>query len=169
MVTILQVYGPFPVPFQANKGARQITKDGIKEFWKSIQEPGLSEKQGCYVFGIQAGKGFTPWYVGKTGKAFINECFQPQKMVKYYDALATGKKGTPIMFLVAPVGNKKTVEKRDLKDIETFLIQSAKQKNARLLNSHKAGIPDWNIEGVIRGKQGQPSKAAQTFKKMLNL
>jgi hypothetical protein len=64
------------------------------------KNPTLLDKRGCYVFGIRAGKGFTPAYAGKATKKFKNEVFGHHKLAKYQRYLADVAKGTPVLFFV---------------------------------------------------------------------
>ena len=75
------------------------------------------------------------------------------------------------MFFVVPEGqNKRIVPKQDLDDIETFLNQSAKQKNPNLLNIQKTkNLPDWSIAGVVRSSKGKAGKENSVFKKLMGL
>lgn len=62
MATDLEIIGPVSIPFQKNgKGsAKHIGKAEVKAFWASKEAQGIADKQGCYVFALQAAKGFRP-------------------------------------------------------------------------------------------------------------
>ena len=55
---IFQCHGPFDVPTYNGKAAKIVDSERLTEFWNSAS--GLSEKRGCYVFAVRAGKGFRP-------------------------------------------------------------------------------------------------------------
>ena len=62
MATIFAAEGPFDVPFYQGKAGHTITDENVKDFWARHDD--LGKQRGCYVFGIRAGKGLTPSYVG---------------------------------------------------------------------------------------------------------
>jgi hypothetical protein len=98
MTTIFAVDGPYDVPCYQGSGGRTITDENTQEFWKN--NPHIAMERGCYVFGIRAGRGFTPAYVGKASKSFKQEVFSPHKLSRYQQFLADYRRGTPIMFFV---------------------------------------------------------------------
>jgi len=175
MSKTLHVYGPYEIPFRVIHGnVKNIDRDPhVEKFWNGIKSDNSSKKllnkQGCYVFAIRAGKGFNPWYIGKTTKRFKDECFQPHKLEHYNTVLNHGITGSPVMFFVAPEGNSKKVGKKDLDDIETTLIQYGKLKNDKIRNSRKTSLPDWSIAGVIRGHKGESGTISAKFRKMLGI
>lgn len=61
-----EVHGPFKVPTERWKSGRIIPKD-LTDFWDGT---GLGERCGVYIFGIRAGRGITPIYVGKATRRF---------------------------------------------------------------------------------------------------
>ena len=98
MATLFHVHGPLVVPYYQGKAGRTITDENVREFWTANAE--MAKKRGCYVFGIRAGKGYTPGYVGKATKNFRQETYAPHKLARYQQFLADYRKGTPVMFLV---------------------------------------------------------------------
>jgi len=171
-VTKLFVSEPLEIPFARSKNhssTKKILKEHINAFWKGTAASKYSEKQGCYIFAMRAGKGFTPWYVGKTKSSLVSECFADHKRLKYNEILCDGNKGTPVMFFIAPKDSVKVVEKKDLASIEKQLIQIAYAKNPDLKNVHGTNVANWIIEGVIRSGQGKPSKKARQFRTMMGM
>jgi hypothetical protein len=75
---------------------RTISKTDIGTFWSVAAL--IANGVGCNVFGIRAGKGMTPLYVGKATKSFAEETFAADKLNKYYYGLTQYRKGTPIFF-----------------------------------------------------------------------
>ncbi len=59
---VVKVKGPIKIPCHVGKGGRTISDDNIRDFWRSYKK--YEDRRGCYVFGIRAGKGCTPGYVG---------------------------------------------------------------------------------------------------------
>jgi hypothetical protein len=170
-LTELIVLGPHLIPYtgQAKGTSKHITKDNAKSFWEKEKVKETAMKQGCYIFALKNGKGFTPWYVGKATKNFKQEALHPTKLNHYNEVIFKGKKGTPVVFFIAKPANLKTVPKKQIDDLEIFLIQSAYYKNPELKNKHNANEPSWSITGVVRGGKGKASINAKQFKLMLNL
>ncbi len=169
--TILEVYGPIEIPHNGQKtgSTKRIDRAFAKEFWAQNDAGPLAKKQGCYIFALRAGKGFTPWYVGKAGKSFEQECFTDHKIRHYNDVLWLGKKGKPIMFFVAQSGSKNKIPAGIIKEMEDYLIQSAVYKNPDLCNIRQTKIPEWGVAGVVRGGKGRRAMVAQTFKTMMGI
>lgn len=171
MSTMLRVSTPFAVRCEkAIVGkARQITKKCVNDFWEQDGVDIYAEKQGCYIFAMKSSHGYLPWYVGKATKCFKQECFHHHKLLKFNEVLFKGKSGTPVLFFVAPGGNKKKVRWETIEQMETFLIQSAYSRNPGLKNDTKKKGPEWGIKGVVRSGQGQPETTAKAFTKMMGL
>lgn len=164
-----KVYGPFKIPFDGNV-QKKVKDSELNKFWQQGDLKKIQKKQGLYIFALQAGKGYTPWYVGKTAKQdFVKECFTTDKLNKYNKTLFKGLKGTPVMFFIARPGNKKKAPNAIVDNMETFFIQEAKYKNSGLLNTQKAKLPEWGIDGVIRSGKGTSSKQSRGFKKLMGL
>lgn len=164
----LEVFGPFKIEYKnVRKGAeKQVDTDQFKTFWEKASP--CATKQGCYVFALRAGRGYTPWYVGKTTRDFKHECFQPAKLVYYNDVLFHYK-GTPMMFFIAKEDRKNKVGKEVISKVETFLIQQAYFENPYLPQKIGVKPPGWSIKGVIRGGQGRADAKATAFAKMMGL
>jgi hypothetical protein len=171
MAKNLKIYAPIEIPFLQQTGgtAKQIRDEDVTAFWAKAHAAVIENKQGCYVFALRAAKGYQPWYVGKATKNFKQECFTDHKLRKYNEVLFDGRKGTPVMFFVAPSGNVSKVPEATCDEIETFLIQAAYVENPDIKNRQKTKIPEWTIEGVVRPDKGMPSKIAKVFKTMLGL
>ncbi|MFZ1730432.1 MAG: hypothetical protein WBQ23_10130 [Bacteroidota bacterium] len=171
MSTELITYEPIDIPFKKQKSgsAKIIEKVHVKEFWEKVEAKRISDKQGCYIFALRASKGFTAWYIGRATKNFEQECFTSHKLVHYNGVLFDGRKGTPVMFFIAPSGDKKKVSAKICDEVETFLIQAALVQNPEIRNRQKTNIPDWTIAGVVRRSRGGISKKAKNFRTMLGL
>ena len=88
-------------PFKLHKNGPLVNRRMCARFWQSVEqgEPGLAKAVGCYVFGIRAGRGAKPWYVGKTEmRSFKGECLTPDKLNKYNEALNGRRSGTAIPY-----------------------------------------------------------------------
>jgi hypothetical protein len=165
-MVLFSVEGPFQVPTYDGKVARVIDEDSFSRFWERIE---IADDRGCYVFGIRAGRGIKPIYVGRATKTFRQEVFTSHKLWKYQQCLADTKKGIPVMFFVVSPSSRGKPNVKVIKELEDFLIQTAVSKNPDLLNVKGTSKADWGINGVIRGRQGQPSISALALKKSLGL
>jgi hypothetical protein len=158
-------HGPHTVPTTKLNAGKTIDPDDIKTFWAA--NASLASRKGCYVFAMQAGAGLTPFYVGKATKGFKQEVFTAHKLNKYAKALASYASGTPVLlFVLAPQGTGATNLKA-IKELEKYLIQRAADVNPNLTNIQNKAKPTWGIAGVLRAKQGKPSKAAQKLRKCI--
>ena len=170
MATDLHVFGPFDVPFDGSGNVKRIESEHKADFWSGTRITRLRKKQGCYVFALRAAKGFVPWYVGQASKGFERETFTPDKRDKYNRALTRRRKGTPVLFFVAPTGAKNKVPSKELNHVEKELIQFAITRNPDICNvQNTKNAPRWTIKGVIRSPKGKPSKTEKGFKKMLRI
>lgn len=169
--TELVVHGPFEVPHDSlGKGtSKRITRDHAKEFWNLPEIRAVRAKRGCYVFALRVSRGFTPWYVGMSTKSFEKEVFDDHKLVHYNDVVYSRYKGVPVMFFVAPPGQKRSFPKSEIDELETYLIQAAVVKNPEIRNVRKTKMPGWTIRGVVRGGRGKAPANAKKFRAMMGL
>lgn len=167
MTTIFSVHGPLEVPVYVGKASRTITEECARRFFTT--HTAHASSRGCYVFGIRAGKGFTPGYVGRATKSFRQEVFAPHKLSKYQQMLADYQRGTPVLFfLVAPMRKGKP-NATHVSELEEFLIQVGVAANENLLNIRGTKEENWGVAGVLRSGIGKPSKGARQFKSMMKL
>lgn len=158
------VHGPFEFSPEGWPKNRIYTKARAKTFCeKNIQ---TLQMAGCYVFCIRAGRGYTPWYVGKTKNHFSQETFTNDKLQKYNEAVSNIKQGTGVLFFLEASGQGQSREKQ-IKELELFLIQTAAYKNPKLVNVHGKRGPKWNIRGILRTYQGAATKSSRVFKRAL--
>ena len=171
MAKDLIVYGPIEIPFrrQANGNAKHIDGAHVQAFWRNQSAQTIAKKQGCYVFALRAARGYCPWYIGKATCSFEQEALSTHQLGHYNAVLFDGRKGTPVLFFVAPQDNKRKVPRAICDKIETFLIQSALVENPDIRNRQKTKIPAWTIKGVLRPNQGKPTKLEQAFKKLMGI
>jgi len=167
MNTMFSVYGPFNVPCYQGKAARTISDDNVKNFWK--QHPSMAQYKGCYVFGIRAGKGFTPGYAGKATRSFKNEAFGSHKLARYQQFLADYQRGTPVIFFVVYPSKKGKVNVRHIEELETFLIQNGVRVNPDIMNVKGTKVAKWGIKGVLRCGKGKVSQGVNEFRRLLKL
>jgi hypothetical protein len=161
------VRGPLEVPYYQGNGGRTITDSNIEKFWQINQK--YQKRRGCYVFGIRAGKGFAPGYVGKATKSLKQEVFSPHKLSRYQQFLADYAKATPILFFVLAPVQKGKPNSSQIGEIEKYLISLAVTANPDLLNQKETKPLDWGIKGVVRGGKGKTSGGTRDFRQMLGI
>ena len=167
--TDLMVYGPFEVPIRLVNRVKFIDTDRLSTLWTDSRVTPIASKRGIYVFATRAGRGFTPWYVGRTAKGFEREVFTSHKVVKYQQLFADQVTGTPVLFFVAKPGRPNVVPAPVLREAEKELIAIAYRCNPMLVNKQHAKPRAWSIRGVIGGGAGRPSSNASAFGKMLGI
>lgn len=167
MPTLFLVDGPREVPFYKGKGGRTITDDDVREFWERNAE--LGKRRGCYVFGIRAGKGFTPGYVGQATRSFKGEVFTHHKLTRYQQFLADRAKGTPVLFFLLAPKQPGATNASHITQLEDFLVQAGVAANPYLMNIRGTKQEDWGIAGVIRGGGGNASQDARDFRSMMKI
>ena len=168
-------YGPFEVP--SDDGL--VPTDRLRAFWEGIEErhPGLQDAIGCYIFGMRAGKGSLPCYVGKTERAsFKREAFQPQKLLLYQKALKGRRKGTPLLYLIAlltPTGKHRGAAKGrrgvgSIRKLEEMLIGTCLSRNSKLVNkSATKYLLLTQVPGYFNEPQGARSHQAKELALLL--
>jgi hypothetical protein len=167
-ITELVVEGPFELVYTESK-ARYITSDNKKAFIKELDDHGVAEKHGCYIFALRSSKGYIPWYVGQAARPLAKECMGSHQINKYQTVFANGHKGTPVMFFVCPEGTKKKVSRRIIDEVEDQLIMDAAKRNPDLLNIQGVKPPDWTIRGILHGDGKKLSAEEKDFKSMMGI
>lgn len=167
MPTIFTVDGPREVPCNQGRAARTITDENVYEFWDRNVD--VAEERGCYVFGIRAGKGLTPAYVGKASGSFRREAFAHHKLTRYQQFLADYQRGTPVMFFILAPTKRGAPNRTHIAGLEKFLIQTGQAANPHLLNIKGTKTEEWGIAGVLRGGKGKPSNGAREFRRLMKL
>jgi hypothetical protein len=161
------VRGPYEIPFYVGRGGRTIRDEDVERFWEDHSK--YEKRRGCYVFGIRAGRGFTPGYVGKATRGLKKEVLAPHKLSRYQQFLAEYAKATPVLFFVlAPVQKGKT-NNAQISAIEKYLINLGVTANPDLLNVRGTKPPDWGIKGVIRGGKGKTATGTRDFRRMMGI
>jgi hypothetical protein len=164
---MFSVQGPYEVPFYQGKAGRTITDDNVRLFWD--RNPEVGSRRGCYVFGIRAGKGLTPAYIGRATKSFKQEVFAHHKLTRYQQFLVDYAKGTPLLFFLVAPRKKGAPNEAHIKGLEDFLIQTGLAANPDLLNIKGTKTEEWAIAGVLRSGKGKPSTGARQFRRLMNL
>ncbi|MBA4337553.1 MAG: hypothetical protein C0421_01760 [Hyphomonas sp.] len=170
-------YGPFRIP----RRGPIIDRPALSGFWKAVgeQSVGLPTAQGCYIFAIKAGKGYTPWYVGKAAgrDGFQQEALSDGKQNQYnwaWSSQAYGK-GTMVLFFVARrTASGKDFSRQagtaDIDWLERHLISLALEANNDLLNVHYTRIhKELFVPGVINDPAKKFSEATTELQRTLNV
>jgi hypothetical protein len=142
-----------------------------REFWDvvDVDQPGLSEACGCYVFAIRVGGGVKPWYVGKAERqSFKRECLTSDKLEKYERAMASIGRGTPLLYFYARTTRARqqfswpSISKhRDIGYLEKLLISHALKRNKNLINKQETELlKQMIVPGMINTPQGKLSAMA---------
>lgn len=177
--------GPIALPTRKMpNGGRRLLRDLQSrkqlletDFWEEAQQTAskagimdLHLAKGVYVFGLRAGRGILPYYVGQASKSdFSTEPFNSSKIV-HYNRCIGDRKGTPVMFFVVSPSKKGPTNKFVITAAEKVLIETAFLRNPDgLINKQHAKVKKWGIAGVIRSSKGKRSSASRRFGKMIGL
>jgi hypothetical protein len=160
---VFEVEGPYEVTYATNKhGTKHVGADDGRAFFDPLPE--LATSRGCYIFGIRS-RGLRAAYVGMAAHGFAQEVFTTDKLNKYNEALHEWTHGTPVLlFVVSPPGVRSVSL---IKDVEEYLIRSAKRAWPDLLNVHHAGGDNWDIAGVTAPHRGRRSEAEVALGQLL--
>jgi len=170
-------YGPFDIPKMEN-GLISNDRNEIRTFWEDVErdgEVGLSDAVGCYMFGVRAGKGSVPWYIGLAEKqSYKVECFSPHKLNHFNNAIAK-KKVTPILLFIARCTSGDRFSKpskngyTDIRILENMLIGLAVKRNPDLLNIKGTKVlRDMVVPGIINTQPGGQSASTLELRTILN-
>jgi hypothetical protein len=169
------IHGPFEMAKKNNKLVDH-SNSTKKLFWSKVRKSNanLPSACGCYLFAIRAAKGIKPWYVGLAEKGtFESECYSAHKINIYNDALA-GKKGAPLLFLIAKRTKKDKFVKptkrkhQDIAYLETILIGVALKKNPKLMNIKKTKfLKKMCVPCLMNTTPGKPTRSEAEFKKAI--
>lgn len=166
-MTEFTVVGPLKIHVYKGKGGRTITDANVDRFWESHKKYG--KRRGCYVFGIRAGQGLTPGYVGKATKKLKQEVFAHHKLTRYQQFLADYAKGTPVVFFVLAPLQKGKPNDSQIGQVEKYLIDLAMTANPSLLNEKGTNPEKWGIKGIVRGGKGKTSRGTKDLRRMLGI
>ena len=163
---LFEPLGPYVVPAGAAK-KKYVDKEKVLSFWKKY--PKLASRTGCYIYGVRAGKGWTPYYIGKATRDFESEALSDRNLVHFVNKVLNDRTGTPILFFLAEPLKKGKANSRLIADLERYLIANAARTNPSLLNKHGTSIPSWGIKGILRSGAGKSNAAARELMRRLDL
>jgi hypothetical protein len=165
-------FGPFEVP---RMRSNLVARANLSQFWEDVsrQHPQLPEACGCYVFALRAGRGRTPWYVGRTNhQDFRHECFAHHKLTYFNEVLGGSGRGVPELHFLArmtPAGAFcKPQRANDIDFLEQFLIGMGLSRNPHLKNvAGTRMLRDLVVPGFINSPPGKYSRAVGALKDAL--
>lgn len=144
---------------------KRIDETCLDKFWSDV---GSADRRGVYVFGIHAGPGWKPLYVGETIKqTFRKRMDQHIKYEKYknFNQMLQGiKKGTPWLFLIGRIGQGK-IGKAAIEALELEYINHAYARNDDLYNDRKIRTPPYSVGGF--GGKGKKTSVVKNLAKMI--
>lgn len=166
-------YGPYKINLQGRECTAKQT-----DFWNEIAVnwPDLHAAIGCYLFCMQFGDRFRPWYVGVTvaEKGFKGEAFQKHKLDIYNDIIPH-QRGTPVMFFF-PLMTEQTGRysknrkggKTAISWLEKILMGFAYRRNPELSNvKDMKHLRNVEVLGLIGKRRGRPFREAVAVRKAL--
>jgi hypothetical protein len=163
-----EILAPVVIPTQATRsGAKRIDP---KDFWNIYSNDDFKNLPGCYVFCIKAAKGSLPWYVGKTKnlRGYEGEIFSADKLNKYHSVLMDRSRGIPFFYFVAQNVNRGGNESA-IFELETYLIQTAYERNPALINKQKLGKNSRVVRGCVGGGKGTASGRSVSFRQIMGM
>ena len=167
------VFGPCDIPRDTSG---HVDDKRLAQFWQKAEAmfvDGLAGASGCYIFGVRAGRGATPWYIGQAKHSFKQECFTDRNLRRYDKILRQGR-GTPILFLLArrtPVGRfQRRLGEAEANRLENLLIDHCLQANSNLLNKRgTAFLKEVRIPGLLNSPPGPYSQEAKSLRRLLSI
>ena len=167
-------FGPFEIKFENMPGGKRITKDHLQTFWTTMKPNKIGPTKGVYVFGMKVTRTLLPCYIGKTKNSFEKECFTIRNINIYNEEIIHYKRNYKpfIFFLVYQQEKKQKISDKVIRELETYLINLAVERNPDLANTR--GIEDEDrfeivdIGGSGKGR-GAPTREGKFFKEMMGL
>ena len=164
-------------PYEFDK-ERAYDRDYIAGRWSDIDldEPGLSQACGVYIFCLRNAANFVPVYIGRTSSraGFHKRVFSDDKFrdtIRYFQE----NRGVMTVILLAkrkPIqAGFAAIADDDLEFLETFCIMCAMRKNERLTNASKTRFSERLMIPGITGNfgQGHPTNSIQSLRNAFNL
>ncbi len=167
MAVKFEIAGPHEIPRTRKPGGWAIERDDIRAFWQSCFK--LQDRAGCYIFGMRAGRGIMPYYVGKTAKGFGQEVFQPHKLVHYHRIMMNTSKGTPVFFFAVAEVARGRVNEQAIIACEQHLITLGVNTNPELANKRGTREPAFFIPHVTEPARGRKSGETMAFRRLMGL
>lgn len=146
---------------------RFFDRKGCKKTFFAGPASAYKKKIGCYVFSLRNGRGFLPYYVGKTTNSFEGEVLEPHKISDHYQRIVKDRKGSPEITFVALKSGKGPKPDATIRELERHLIQMAYLRNSKL--SNRQGLPKtrWSISGIVEVGKGRPCEDVRNFKRLM--
>ncbi len=164
---MFEVVGPLPISGKAYGPPRTVEPQDAEAFWKKHAH--LANRRGCYIIAKRAGKGSTPYYVGKTSRGFAKEALSDRNLVRYVNVMVQETAGTPVLFLLVEPRKRGRSNAKAIAEIEKHLISRAMDANPELMNQSSTKSPAWGIRGLIRSGRGKRSTSAHALRLCLSM
>ena len=142
-------------------GRKIIDKTCLADFWEKI---GTGNRRGVYVFGIRAGRGWKPLYVGQAKKQTFKRRIAQQTNGNFNDMLQGIRKGTPVLFLIGRIGRGKN-STGAIDELEREVINSAFDRNPHLHNDRGIRRKKFMVKGF--GSRGKPAASVRNLKTII--
>ena len=151
--------------------ARHFPTDSKK--WNEVLDIDAADAPGLYIFSLKAGRGITPWYVGKASKQSLKkEIITSDKILKF-NSVVREKSGTPMLTLLPrhtkiKLSLSKIGSHKEIDIIETMLIARCLEKNPNLINIQKTTIyKTLSIYGMLNSPRGAPRQDVKDFRDVI--
>ena len=171
------VWGPFKLFCDPEK-KYQITKDSGPELAAQLdsKDKKLADSHGCYMFALRAGKGYTPWYLGKASKSSLAKEAMNFSNILSYNGVINSHNGTPVLFVIAHMTPGRKFHKKStgsgknaaIDFLENWLIGKALEKNHELINRQQTNfLKNLRVDGIFNARKGKPPPAAKELHRVL--
>lgn len=151
------------LPWKLKYRKKRIDTDALVDFWDEI---GTAQRKGVYVFGVRAGRGWRPLYVGRTKKQTFKKRIGQHANTggRFNRILKDVTKGTPWLFLIGRVGKGRS-SNAAINDLESEFINYAFARNEDLDNDRGIKTAPYQIRGF--GGKGKPAERVKWLKQMI--
>ncbi len=164
--SVFVVHGPFMLPSGVADGRRPERHD-IESFWQGMDPPDLPKRAGFFIVAAKKGLETKPWYVGHAGRSFASECFSRKTLKILVDLPGRRPKRLLVYLFSGPVVGP-DLDRRHLREMETYLVDLAWHSNPHLLNTTGLRSRPWRIRGLV-GSGSSASIAVVGVYSMLGL
>lgn len=160
------------------KGNKSIDKNKFREQVKAKNNDLQEKAKGVYIFALNHGDNYIPYYVGQTTKSrLLQESTNDSNLRKYDKCLGEHPNRKPIMIYIVYRTKKNAVSKKQhpkaeglYKWLETYLINLALRCNSELINKQKTSFPRVVvIPDLLNSKRGTSTKESKILKKVFDV
>lgn len=171
-----EVYGPYELKrFGHLHGIITNQSKRLLKTTLNNEMPGLAAARGCYLFAIQAGLGYTPYYVGQSSRqSLLDEALSTHKLT-IYSKVCTNTHGTPVLFFLPKITatgrySYASTKSKAVTFLERWLIAQALKKNPKLYNTSETKfLRQLHATGIFNATKGEATTESRELKKALGL